>query len=187
MYWVGIDNGTSGAVAIFKDAQAIEYFKMPIYEEQSYTKKAQQTSHVDCEVLKEKLRKYANDPEGCRCMRERPFTGMFYKAVVGAARADEATTIVLRELNISNQYCDSREWQRQMLPQNLGKMVRTKTGALKRKIEPAELKEASCDIACRLFPQFKDQLLVIGKKGKVKKHDGDALILCEYFRRYYGA
>jgi hypothetical protein len=184
MYYIGIDNGPTGSIAALRKG-IIEYYPMPVYQEQSYTKKAQMTTHVDTQKLREILIKYINDPEGCMCLRERPFTGMFYKAVVSAARADEATTIVLRELNMRSEYCDSRDWQRKMLPQDMGKIITTKSGHQKRKVEPRELKEASHDIACRLFPTARAWLLKTTKKG-IKKIDGDSILIAEYCRRFIG-
>ena len=92
---------------------------------------------------------------------ERPFTGKFNKANVSAARALESTLIALERMELPFEYVDSKEWQKEMLPKGI-------------KGTP-ELKKASLDIGCRLFPKHKE---------KIKKHgDADGLLIAEYYRR----
>lgn len=169
MKYIGIDNGVTGSIAIIEDGKAY-YFQMPTKSEQSYTKSKQNITRIEVPELKRILESAALWP--CKCLLERPMVnpGRF-KATTSALRALEATLIVLEDLRIPYQYIDSKEWQKALLPRDMGKVVITKSGKSKRKVEPAELKAASLDIARRMFP------------GIELKHDGDSLLIAEYLRR----
>lgn len=78
-----------------------------------------------------------------------------FKATVSALRCLEATLIVLEELNLAYEYEDSKGWQKAMLPAGL---------------KGEELKEASVNVAKRIFP------------GLAIK-DGDSLLMAECMRR----
>jgi hypothetical protein len=158
--YIGIDNGCSGSVAILnKELTICRYVETPSKKEQSYTKTKQMISRIDYVALKDMLITYKDN---AIAIIERPLVnpGMF-KATISAVRALEATLIVVEELGIAVQYIDSREWQRALLPQG------TKGST--------ELKRASRDIGCRLFPQH---------AGIINKHkDADGLLIAEYWRR----
>jgi len=167
MYWIGIDNGTTGSIAVLNGTEA-HYYEMPTKSEQSYTKSRQKVTRIDTVALENILSKYTES----RCIIERPMVNpKRWKASASAIRALEATLIVLEKLGIPYQYIDSKEWQKAMLPRDMGKLVII-NGVEKRKVEPAELKKASLDIARRLFPSV------------TPKKDGDSLLIAEYFRRF---
>ena len=170
MIYIGLDNGVTGSLAVIDEGIA-HYFPMPTKSEQSYTKSKQNITRIDVNGLRSILAIFASTFNS-KCLLERPMVnpGRF-KATASALRALEATLIVLEELQIPYKYIDSKEWQKVMLPQGMGKIVTTKAGKQKRKVDPAELKSASLDIARRLFP------------GIVLKHDGDSLLIAEYLRR----
>ncbi len=155
-----IDNGTSGSIAIMdKDLTICEFFQTPKKIEQSYTKKKQNISRIDYDVLYALLAPYK---ENAIAVLERPLVSpTFFKTTMSALRALEATLIVLEQLEIAIQYTDSRTWQHEMLPQGI-------KGS-------AELKKASTDIGNRLFPQHKAMI----KRQK----DADSLLMGEYWRR----
>ena len=159
MNYIGIDNGVTGSIGIITDD---DYFfhHTPTFVEQSYTKKKQNITRITVDLLKSLLQYYCSFET--KCFIERPMVNSArFKASMSAMRALEATLIVLEELNISFQYIDSKQWQKELLP-----------GGLK---GSAEQKKASLDIANRLFPKYKD----------VYKKDGDGILITEYCRRYF--
>ena len=159
MYFIGIDNGSSGSVGVVDDTGKLAtYIKTPVIKTLNYTKKVQWVNRVDVEALKRFLVPYKNE---CKCMMERPMINpTMFRATVSASRAYEATLIVLDELKISFEYIDSKEWQRAMLPEGI-------------KGSP-NLKKASLVVGRRLFPNltFKD--------------DADGILISEYTRRING-
>ena len=158
---IGIDNGVTGTVAILygDNSDPAVFQKMPVFSQQSYTKTKQNITRINFEKLNEILSQFKTD--NVFCVLERPMINPTrWKASMSAMRCLEATLICLELNKIPYQYCDSKLWQKEMLPKGL---IGT------------ELKSASQDIAIRLFPQFEDLL---------RKHgDGDSLLMAEYARR----
>jgi len=159
-YYIGIDNGVTGTIAVLSEDKSLQYFvETPAIHEQSYTKKKKNIGRIYYGGLCEILEKYKD--ENCIAIVERPLVnpGLF-NATLSAVRALEATLIALESFNIEIRYIDSKEWQRELLPQGL-------KGS-------AQLKKASLDISSRLFPIHKEL---------INKHkDGDALLIAEYAR-----
>lgn len=156
--YIGIDNGVSGSIGIINGIH-IHVFKTPIRKVLNYTKAKQWLNRIDGIALR-KIFHLA--PMGTFCLVERPMVnpGRF-KATVSALRALEATLIILEDLDIPYQYIDSKEWQKELLPSGLK--------------GPEELKPASAEVACRLFPHLGEQ---------IRKHkDGDGILIAEYARR----
>lgn len=92
---------------------------------------------------------------------ERPFVNpSMFKSTLSAIRALEATLVILEHIGIPIRYIDSKEWQKELLPEG------TKG--------TTELKKASLDIASRMFPTHIDTI----KKQK----DGDGILIAEYAR-----
>ena len=163
-YWIGIDNGVSGSIGIIDSNGHYRYYKMPIKRELSYTKKKQWLNRIDVDkllvILRSTQRSYATTSQ--IVLLERPMVNPTrWKASSSAIRALEATLIVLETLGIPYSYCDSKEWQKNMLPKDIKGSV--------------NLKKASFDIGKRLFPMFGD----IIKKQK----DADGILIAEWARR----
>jgi len=161
MIYVGIDNGVSGSIGIVDGDRQIlvssMYYKMPVFKSLSYTRHTQWISRIDIVRLKNLLCIYSG--RELRVILERPLVNpMMFKATQSAMRALEATLIVLEELKFSYMYCDSKEWQKVLLPSGL---------------KGGELKKASLDIGMRLFPS-------IDFNGFA---DADGLLIAEYSRR----
>ena len=156
MTYIGIDNGVTGSIGFIQDGRGY-YHKTPVRKVLNYTKKKAFLNRIDGNALKLMLEWHCCGPQSF-CFIERPFTGKFFKAVVSAARAMEATLIVLELLQIPYQFVDSKEWQRVLLPTGL---------------EKHELKRASADVGMRLFPtvDFKNF------------DDADGLLLADFCRR----
>jgi len=156
---IGIDNGITGSLAYINGK--VRFISIPTRSEQSYTKKKQNITRIMVPELINILRDWC-DGKSVRAFIERPFLNpQGIKASISAARALEAMLIALEECGISYEYIDSKSWQHALLPAGLK--------------GTAELKRASVDIACRLFPEHTEA---------IRKHkDGDSLLIAEWARR----
>lgn len=159
--FIGIDNGVTGTIGIIDSVSSI-MVKMPTKTEQSYTKKKGNITRIDVPALHAFLYSFSKYSKIAGIERPMVNPGRF-KASVSALRALEATIIVLEELKIPYVYLDSKEWQKELLPQG------TKTAP--------QLKKASLDICKRMFPHMHE----FAKKHK----DADGLLIAEYMRRKY--
>lgn len=160
--YIGIDNGVTGTIGWVADfGSGIRV--TPAISEQSYTKAKNIIGRIDHVQLRIHLRSIIGNvpPADCIAVIERPMINpMRFKASVSAARALEATLCVIEDLQIPHMYADSRSWQKKLLPQGC---------------EGKELKTASRDIGCRLFPHCADV---------IDNHkDADGLLIAEWARR----
>lgn len=159
MPYLGIDNGVTGTLTIVDEKGALQLHRaMPVKTELSYTKEKQNISRIDVPALTDLLIAYLPPEPTTHCMIERPMINPIrFKASVSAARALEATLVVLEDLKIPYRYIDSREWQKKMLPNGL---------------KGPELKSAAKDVARRIFPH-------------VQTKDADSILIAEYARRHW--
>jgi len=159
-YYIGIDNGCSGSVAIIKPSGNVFLSAMPVRVEQSYTKAKQNISRIHFDKLVELFSEQIPRGSHVRVVMERPLLNPTrFKASVSGLRALEAVLIVVEDIyHYPFSYIDSKEWQKALLPSGL---------------KGPELKEASLQIGNRLFPQFRD----------FKHKDRDGLLIAEYARR----
>jgi hypothetical protein len=153
MTYVGIDNGSSGTIAILSD-RLIHFGKVPTKKELSYTKKKQKVTRIDTKKLRELLSSLSE----AKVVIERPLVnpGMF-KATVSGVRALEAVLIVVEELGYPVSYIDSKEWQKELLPGSKGK----------------QLKKDSLLVGNELFPEIQD----------FKHPDRDGLLIAVYSKQ----
>ena len=162
--FIGIDNGTSGTIGWMGDGIETGFAETPKFEEQSYTKAAKNISRIKRSALRELILKILGDNQPCEAIAvlERPRVNpKQFVTTLSAMRALEATLCVLEDLGVPLTYTDSRPWQKKMLPQGI-------KGS-------AELKKASKEIGCRLYPQFADA---------IRKHkDADGLLIAEWASR----
>jgi len=157
---LGIDNGVSGSVGVVSD-EIIEYFPVPTFTQQSYTKKKANITRIDFKELVNYIADILGLTVGSEAFAfiERPMVNpMRFQASASALRAHESVLIVLEHFNIGYRFIDSKEWQRDMLPEGI-------------KGSP-ELKKASLDIGIRTCPNLSD---VITKQG-----DADGLLIALY-------
>lgn len=164
--YLGIDNGVTGSLAyISTDGGAADLAPTPTKKEQSYTKKKQRITRIDHPALVRLLSDwfliFPKDTRW-RVLLERPYANpQGLKATVSGMRALESTLIAIEAFGIAFEYIDSRAWQKELLPSGIK--------------GTAELKHASEEIGCRLFPHL---------RGKIEKHgDADALLIAEWARR----
>jgi len=158
-YFIGIDNGVTGTIAVIDDKTNKIYFsRIPVKEHLNYTKKKQWIKRIDVTSLKEWLSGILSKKPS-HCFFERPMINPTrFKATVSASRALEATLIVLEDLKIPYEYIDSKQWQRVLIPKG---------------VKEKNLKKAAFQVACRLFPQV----------TYLKNKDVDGLLIAEYCRR----
>ena len=162
--YVAVDNGTTGSIGWVGENIRPGYVLTPIFKEQSYTKKKQIISRIDHIALRKLLMDVIGEipADNVMVIMERPrYNPMQFKTSISAARSLEATLCVIEDLGLPRMYCDSKDWQSKMLPRGI-------------KGSP-ELKKASMDIGCRLFPT---------QSELINKHkDADALLIAEWARR----
>lgn len=156
--YIGIDNGTSGTIAVIGDVITPVFVHTPIKKEQNYTKAKKIISRLDCTAFLD-IVKQKEDAE-VTVLLERPLVNPTrFVATTTALRCFEAELILLEILRYRIIYIDSKEWQSKMLPKGI-------KGS-------DELKKLSLDVGNRLFPQFRD----------FKHPDRDGLLIAEYGRR----
>lgn len=158
--YIGIDNGVSGTIGVIKDGFA-DYFKMPIFNCQDYTKKKKRINRIDQAGLKRLL--YMAKPEDlnmeCVVLIERPMVNPSrFMATASGLRALEATLGVVEYIGIPYQFIDSKAWQKELLPAGY---------------KGPELKKVGIEVAKRLWPSLEF------------KPDADGLLIAEYARRHF--
>ena len=160
--YIGIDNGVSGSCGIIGPKGTL-FFLTPIKSEMSFQKsKSSKINRIDFQKLYDLL-KEEKESGYTICIRiERPMINPTrFQASISAARSLEATLIIFELLELSYEYCDSKQWQKVLLPAGL-------KGS-------EEQKKASMDIGIRLFPEHKEL---------ISKHkDADGILIAEWARR----
>jgi hypothetical protein len=125
--YIGIDNGVSGSIGILfeKPIDAL-FFKMPVMVKRDYQKTKMKTgklkyiTRIDFVGLSNILKTYLVNFDECFALIERPFTHPDkYYSTISAARACEATIIILELLDIQYDFIDSRSWQGVLLPSGI--------------------------------------------------------------------
>ena len=163
--YIGIDNGTSGTIGILGEHNNL-FIETPIIKEQSYTKKKEMISRVDInrlyEVLTKAMKYEECEPSDCMVVMERPLINpQMFKTSMNASRTLEAELCVVEMLSMPHIYIDSRQWQRELLPQGIKGST--------------ELKKASKDIGSRLFPLHSNLI--------TKHKDADGILIAYWARK----
>lgn len=159
-FFIGIDNGSSGTIAIIgyspEHGYLAHYFKTPVRVEQNYTKKVGNVTRIDGAKLFWEFKRCIKEGADVHVMIERPFVNpKMFQASLSGIRAMEATQVVLDTLGHPYVFVDSKEWQKQLLPAGT---------------KGPDLKEKSLQVAQRLYP---------GKLIKGHK-DADGLLIAHY-------
>ena len=160
--YCGVDNGSSGSIGIVASAADPFWAATPIKKCRNYQKTEKHLNRVDAERLFDMLydRVYVPMQEGARALvlLERPYCNPAgFNASMLAARALEATLVVVDLLNLPHRFVDSKEWQSVMLPKGI--------------IGRDELKKASFATGKKVFPATKF------------KKDADSLLMAEWARQ----
>ena len=164
--YIGIDNGVTGTIGWVGENLCPGIEETPVKKEQSYTKAKKKINRIDyprlLKLLKD-IQSAADEATECLVVIERPMINpMRFQASVSAARSLESTLIAVEQLGFPRIYVDSRQWQKMLLPKGC---------------EGKELKKASMDIGCRLYPGGPREQII-------RKHkDADALLIAEWARR----
>jgi len=165
--YIGIDNGVTGSIGMLTDKGTLIHFaSMPTVSKLSYTKTlVRYRTRVDFPKLVAVLGKAINfdvpdfQQLEVKVLLERPMINSFrFQASISASAALEATLIAIEDLGYAYEYCDSKSWQKLLLPKGL-------KGA-------DQLKLASREVGSRLFPQ------AIGRHA-----DMDGILIAEWARR----
>jgi hypothetical protein len=163
--YIGIDNGSTGSIGIIDHTGKKDFFNIPTFVEQNYTKTKQNITRIDFKEFNNILHEIKSIRcfnYECLALLERPMVNpKRFHATTSALRALEATLIALELNHIAFQYLDSKQWQKQMLPQGI-------KGS-------DEQKKASLDMGIRLFPEFKNEI--------IEHKDADGILIAEWARR----
>ena len=164
--YIGIDNGVSGTISFIK-MNVTRIYKMPTFTDLGYQKvKAKNINRIDTNKLFELFDEMNILASNTFALLERPMINAFrFQASISAARAMEATLIVLETLKIPFRYIDSKEWQRELLPNPTQKTVKGKKVS-----KENDLKQIGIKVANRMFPHVEIP----------KNCDADALLIAYY-------
>lgn len=163
-FYIGIDNGTTGSIGIISEnKEHISFFQTPSKLEQDYTKDKKNITRLDFLELEKALNLLiGNNFEQSLIILERPLKNpKMFNASISGIRCFESTLQVIERLGLSYMVIDSKDWQKEMLPNGV-------------KGTP-ELKKASLDVGCKLFSIYSEKI----KKQK----DADGLLIAEWARR----
>ena len=159
--YIGIDNGVTGSIGVLDQDGNLFYFdKTPTKESVSYVKtKIRMRTRIDYPRLRTVLQltqEGLNHP--IKAFIERPMiNNQYFFASISASASLEATIIALESLDIGYEYCDSKAWQKMLLPAGC-------TGP--------QLKIASRDVGVRMWPEVQGRHI-----------DCDGLLIAEWARR----
>lgn len=145
---IGLDNGTTGSLAVYDtNLNIMAMHNLPVKNGLDYTKKAKHITRIDhpgmCELLTQIKSGTNND---IHVYMEKPFTGgaMFMQNSIKAFRCFEAELIALEECEIGYTVINSKDWQKHIIPKGI-------KGS-------KELKKAALEIARRLYPYLSEKL-----------------------------
>ena len=138
-----IDNGVTGSIGMY-DGESSEFVLTPVKKEQDYTKAKKNISRIDVPSLLSLLKRLTLNANSMVVL-ERPLVNPTrYSATISAVRALEATLCCIESLGLPYRFCDSKDWQRNILPSSGHKGTTSDV-----------LKQESRDIGIRMFPQFR--------------------------------
>jgi hypothetical protein len=158
--YCGVDNGSSGSIAILTPGAPPFWAATPTKRCRNYQKTEKHLNRVDAEELFDILHDRVYVPakeQGLKALvlLERPYCNPAgFNASMLAARALDATLVVLDLLQLDYRFVDSKEWQSVMLPKGI--------------IGRDELKKASYDVGKKRFPATKF------------KKDADSLLMAQW-------
>jgi len=154
---IGIDNGTTGAVAIISDEDSV-FFPTPVKEALHYTKSKKMLRMLDWHELSQEIRAFTEGAGNPRAFIERPFVNpKFFNSSMSGMSCYLATRQCLEMLSIGYETVDSGTWQRSLIPGFKG----------------PELKKASRLKGMELYPKHTEFIM--------KHKDADGLLIAHHF------
>jgi len=178
IYYIGIDNGVSGSIAIIDEkGNLITYQPTPVFKSLNYTKEKKYSMRLDVQAFMDIIEPYHTN---AHVFLERPMINpLRWSARISAIRCDEATRILLEGMKVRFEYIDSKAWQSVILPKRkaVARLPKGSSAEDKKKLKAAkaafalETKSLSKEVGYKLFPQ-----------ADIKK-DADALLIAEWARR----
>ena len=181
MIFIGIDNGVSGSIGIIDEEGKAHLFPTPTKSDLNYQKtKVKHITRVDVAALRTLLKRFVYKAEPgidpniklpAKALVERPMVNPNrFDATTSALRALEATLIVLESLGIGYEYCDSKAWQKKLLPY---------ITVADKKEYPVKLKKVSLEVGQRMYPElewdkFKDADGILIARYLMEVHNGTA-------------
>lgn len=170
-YYMGFDNGITGSYAVLnQDGRVLHFSPIPTVSVLSYVKtKVRNRTRINYKALIRSLDAILaqihdesdmdRHPWTIKAVLERPMiNSLRFQASISASASLEAILIALEHFEIPYEYCDSKGWQKMLLP-----------GGIK---GSEYLKTASKDIGRRLFPTYAD-----------RHTDCDGLLIAEWARK----
>lgn len=174
--YIGIDNGVTGSIGIIDQNKKAYLYHIPTKSDLNYQKtKVKHITRIDVKKLIELFYTTLHGPGDSmarpevKVAIERPMVNpQRFEATTSALRALEATLIVLESLGIGYEYCDSKDWQKKLLPY---------ISVADKKEYPAKLKAVSLEVGQRMFPEidwagFKDADGILIAKYLMEKYNG---------------
>lgn len=156
-----IDNGVTGSIGVYGEDDSA-YMIKPIVAEQGYQRSKKEMKFPDENALTRIIMTYAEKYgyDHVMIVAERPMINPSrFTASISGAMCYASERSVLKSVCIPHMYCDSRDWQKSMLPSGL-------KGA-------SELKKASKEKGMSLFPSL---VPIIKKQG-----DADGILGAMYY------
>ncbi len=158
---VGIDNGVTGSIAVLYADKTFTWWKTPTVKCCNYTKVERHLERINFPKLLRFLSNLSSMNEVVLAVMERPMVNpKRWVASTSALRCLEATIIALEMCGINYAFIDSKEWQKELLPEG------TKGSE--------DLKAASDALAIKKYP------IHVFKNG-----EGDSCHIAEYALKHF--
>jgi hypothetical protein len=192
---IGLDNGVSGSIGIIGEGR--EFFSpMPVKEDLNYQKtEIKHIKRVDWKTLWTIIENEVTGveygrmnkmtpgdtylPSTIKAMIERPMVNpLRWEASMSAIRALEAVLIILENLRIGYEFCDSKDWQRNVIDIGRPKVPKDTPEKIKKKIyeeNSRKIKRASLEKAKQYFPAQAEAMEAHG--------DADGMLIARF--NYY--
>lgn len=175
--FIGIDNGSSGSYTIINECGELICFEhVPTFKIKKWATSNNKQGHItviDVNTLEQMLSKYIKsiDKENIYCFIERPavgFSGWSIWTSLSGIVAWVSVQYALLNLGIKYDTIDSKQWQKYLIPQALGKKDKSKP--MKRGDRNKYLKIESDKLAKELYPDIE-----LKNSG-----DGDSINIAHY-------
>ena len=117
---IGLDNGTTGSLAVYDtELNIMAIHSLPTKKELSYQKEAKHITRIDFPGMCELLSRIKKGENNIHCFMEKPFNAgpRLMNTALISIRCFEAEVIALEECEIGYTVVSSKIWQKRMLIQ----------------------------------------------------------------------